>query len=67
MVCASALEGTIVRPPYLPSGPRTECSRVEDGRLPRRRCRIARAALAHSMLNEAESPRYLQQVVGVCN
>ena len=62
----SDLEWTIVRPPQLTTGVRTEHYRVKDGHLPPWGFSISRADLAHFMLREVERPRHLRSIVGVC-
>ena len=65
-VMESALEWTIVRPPQLTMGARTQRYRVKDGHLPSWGFSISRADLVHFMLQEVEDPRHLQAIVGVC-
>ena len=68
MVRASDLDWTIVRPPRLTHGPRTESYAVSDGRLPNGvggTASIARSDLAHFLLDEVERGGHLRQVVGV--
>ena len=67
VVGSSALDWTIVRPPRLTHGPRTERYRVEDGHLPRGGRVISRADVAHFMLNETEHPAHIGKIVAVCN
>ena len=64
-VAGSGVDWTIVRPPRLTSGPRTERYRVKDEHLPPRGFSISYADLAHFLLNEAEQPRHVRRVVGV--
>jgi putative NADH-flavin reductase len=64
-VVGSGMDWTIVRPPRLTGGPRTERYRVTDERLPPRGFAISYADLAHFLLDEAEQPRHLRRVVGV--
>lgn len=61
----NCIEWTIVRPPRLTKGPRTERYRVEDGHLPKGGASISRADVAHFMLNEAEHPAHIGEVLGV--
>lgn len=65
-VMESALEWTIVRPPQLTMGARTQRYRVKDGHLPSWGFSISRADLVHFMLQEVEDSRHLQAIVGVC-
>jgi putative NADH-flavin reductase len=65
VVAASGTGWTIVRPPQLTDGVRTEYYRVKDGHLPPRGFSISRADLAHFMLQEVEDPRHLRTIVGV--
>lgn len=65
VVSESGLAWTIVRPPQLTSGPRTEHYRVKDGHLPPWGFSISRADLVHFMLEEVEHPRYARAIVGV--
>lgn len=64
-VGASDLAWTIVRPPQLKTGGRTERYRVNDGHLPPWGFSILRADLAHFMLQEVEDSRHLRAIVGV--
>jgi putative NADH-flavin reductase len=66
MIVASSLDWTIVRPPELTDGSRTEHYRIKDSHLPRFGFRVSRADVAHFMLGEAEANRHLRKVVGVC-
>jgi putative NADH-flavin reductase len=65
VVAASSADWTIVRPPQLTNGVRTERYRVKDGHLPPRGFSISRADLVHFMLQEVEDPRHLHAIVGV--
>jgi putative NADH-flavin reductase len=65
-IVASRLQWTIVRPPELTDGSRTEHYRVKDGHLPGFGFRVSRADVAHFMLDEVEASRHLRKVVGVC-
>jgi putative NADH-flavin reductase len=67
MIVASSLEWTIVRPPRLTGGSRTEHYRIKDSHLPRFGFTISRADVAHFMLGEVHANRHLRRVVGVCN
>jgi putative NADH-flavin reductase len=61
------LAWTMLRPPRLLDGPATGKARVLAGHLPKGAFTISRADVASFMLQEAESPRYLRQVVGLSN
>jgi putative NADH-flavin reductase len=65
MIVASSLAWTIVRPPELTDGSRTEHYRIKDSHLPRFGFRVSRADVAHFMLGEVEANRHLRKVVGV--
>jgi putative NADH-flavin reductase len=66
MIVTSRLDWTIVRPPELTDGSRTEHYRVKDSHLPGFGFRVSRADVAHFMLEEVEARRHLRKVVGVC-
>ncbi|WP_334269191.1 NAD(P)-dependent oxidoreductase [Edaphobacter sp. HDX4] len=61
------LAWTMLRPPRLLDGPATGKARVLAGHLPKGAFTISRADVASFMLQEAESPRYVRQVVGLSN
>ena len=61
------LAWTILRPPRLTNGPATHRIRVASGSLPKNGFTISRADVAAFMLQEAASPQYVRQVVGLCN
>jgi putative NADH-flavin reductase len=65
IVAEGGLDWTVVRPPRLTNGPRTERYRVEDSHLPPRGSVISRADVAHFMLDEAERGAHIRQIVGV--
>jgi len=65
IITASSLEWTIVRPPRLTDGPRTEHYRIQDGHLPPRGMAISRADVAHFMLDEVQTSMHLRKVVGI--
>jgi putative NADH-flavin reductase len=65
MIVASGLDWTIVRPPELTDGSRTEHYRIKDSHLPTFGFRVSRADVAHFMLGEVEANRHLRKVVGV--
>jgi putative NADH-flavin reductase len=60
----NSLSWTIVRPPRLTNGALTRRYRVADGLLPEGGAVISRADVADFMLNEAENPAHLHQIVG---
>jgi putative NADH-flavin reductase len=64
-VAESGLAWTIVRPPQLKNGVRTERYRVKEGHLPPWGFSISRADLAHFMLQEVEAPQHPRAIVGV--
>jgi len=66
-VCQPDLDWTIVRPPRLTNGPARHAYRVTDGILPNGGFLISRADVAHFMIDEAEKPAHLKQIVGVAN
>lgn len=66
MLAAQALDWTVVRPPRLTNGERTGKYRVLDGHLPEKGFVILRADVADFMINEAEKPKHVRQIVGVC-
>lgn len=66
MIVTSRLKWTIVRPPELTDGSRTEKYRVKDGQLPGFGFRVSRADVAHFMLEEVQASSHLCKVVGVC-
>lgn len=63
----SDLAWTILRPPRLTNGPVTHRIRVASGHLPKNGFTISRADVAEFMLQEAASPQYVRQVVGLSN
>ncbi|MFC5861807.1 NAD(P)-dependent oxidoreductase [Acidicapsa dinghuensis] len=68
VVTASALDWTIVRPPRLTNGARTERYGVADNHLPSGsgvNATVSRADVAHFMLDEVEQPRHMRRVVGI--
>jgi putative NADH-flavin reductase len=68
IVKASQLDWTIVRPPRLTNGSRTECYGVADDHLPfgsRGNATVSRADVAHFMLNEVEHPEHVRRIVGI--
>ncbi|HEY1647305.1 MAG TPA: SDR family oxidoreductase [Terracidiphilus sp.] len=68
IVKATSLDWTIVRPPRLTNGPRTEQYGIADDHLPRGAggaATIRRADVAHFLLDEVERPGHLQRVVGI--
>jgi putative NADH-flavin reductase len=67
IIVASSLEWTIVRPPRLTDGSRTDHYRIKDSRLPGFGFTVSRADIAHFMLGEVQANRHLHRVVGVCN
>jgi putative NADH-flavin reductase len=66
VVTASDVDWTVVRPPRLTEGDRTERYRVEDDGLPRGGSVISRADVAHFMLDEVEQRAHVRKIVGVC-
>ena len=66
MLARESLEWTVVRPPRLTDGERTGKYRVLDGHLPKRGFVISRADVADFLLSEAESPKHIRKIVGVC-
>jgi putative NADH-flavin reductase len=68
IVKATRLDWTIVRPPRLTNGPRTEHYGVAADHLPKGaggNATISRADVAHFMLDEIERPAHVQRVVGI--
>jgi putative NADH-flavin reductase len=61
------LDWTILRPPRLLNGPRTGKLRIVAGHLPPKALTISRADVAAFMLQEATSPHYIHQFVGLSN
>lgn len=61
------LAWTILRPPRLLNCKPTGRFRVEAGHLPKGGFLISRADVANFMLQEANTPRYIHQVVGLCD
>ena len=61
------LAWTIVRPPRLLNGPPTHRTRIVAGHLPQGGFTISRADVAAFLLQEAVTPRYIRQVVGISN
>ncbi len=66
-VCQPDLDWTIVRPPRLTNGRARHAYRVANGVLPDGGLLISRADVAHFMIDEAEKPAHLKQIVGVAN
>jgi putative NADH-flavin reductase len=70
IVEASHLDWTIVRPPRLTNGPRTERYGIDDDHLPRGAggaAIVSRADVAHFLLDEAEQRAHVQRVVGIAD
>lgn len=68
IVNATRLDWTIVRPPKLTNGPRTERYGIADDHLPPgagRASTISRADVAHFLLDEIERSAHLRRVVGI--
>lgn len=68
IVKATRLDWTIVRPPRLTNGPRTEHYGVAIDHLPKGaggNATISRADVAHFMLDEVEQPAHIRRVVGI--
>lgn len=68
IVKATSFDWTIVRPPRLTNGPRTEYYGVAVDHLPKGaggNATISRADVAYFLLDELEHPAYSRQVVGV--
>lgn len=68
VVMMSALNWTIVRPPRLTNGTRTERYGVADDHLPSgagANATVSRADVAHFMLDEVEQPGHMRRVVGI--
>jgi putative NADH-flavin reductase len=68
IVKASHLDWTIVRPPRLTNGPRTERYSIADDHLPRSAggaATVSRADVAHFLLDELEHPVHVRQIVGI--
>lgn len=61
------LAWTILRPPRLVDKPATGRPRVVAGHLPENAFSISRADVAAFMLQEAVTPRYVRQMVGLSN
>lgn len=59
------LDWTILRPPRLTNGELTRRFRVADGQLPANGANISRADVAAFMVQEAEKPEHVQQIVGL--
>jgi putative NADH-flavin reductase len=59
------LEWTVLRPPRLTNGPPTRSYRVADGELPASGYVISRADVADFMIDEAETPAHVGQIVGL--
>ena len=67
IVKSSDLDWTIVRPPRLTNGPRTERYGIAEDRLPRGSggaATISRADVAHFLLDEVERPAHIRCIVG---
>lgn len=70
IVEASGLDWTIVRPPRLTNGPRSERYGVANDHLPPGAggaSTISRADVAHFMLDELERSEHVRRVVGIVN
>ena len=70
IVEASEIDWTVARPPRLTDGPLTERYGAADGHLPPGAggaATISRADVAHFLLNEAERPAHVRQVVGIAS
>ena len=70
IVKASRLDWTIVRPPRLTNGPRTERYVVADDHLPHGAggaSTISRADVAHFMLDELKRSEHVRRVVGIAS
>jgi len=70
IVRATRLDWTIVRPPRLTNGPRTERYGVADDHLPNGAggaSTISRADVAHFILEELDRSEHLRRVVGIAN
>ena len=68
IVKATSFDWTIVRPPRLTNGPRTEHYAVAVDHLPKGaggNATVSRADVAHFMLDELEQPKHVRQVVGI--
>lgn len=68
IVKATHLDWTIVRPPRLTNGARTEHYGVADDHLPLgagANAIVSRADVAHFMLDEVEQPGHMRRVVGI--
>lgn len=68
IVKANPLDWTIVRPPRLTNGPRTEHYGVADDHLPPGAggtATLSRADVAHFMLDEVEQSAHVRRVVGI--
>jgi putative NADH-flavin reductase len=61
------LDWTIVRPTRLTDGQSKHSYGVEDGSWPREGMTICRADVAHFMIEEAEKPQHVKQIVGVAD
>jgi putative NADH-flavin reductase len=61
------LEWIVLRPPRLTNGPLTRGYRVADGELPPSGYAISRADVADFMINEAETPARVHQIVGLAH
>jgi putative NADH-flavin reductase len=61
------LEWTVLRPPRLTNGPLTRSYRVADGELPASGYVISRADVADFMINEAEAPAHVRQIIGLAS
>jgi putative NADH-flavin reductase len=65
LVQASDVEWMVARPPRLTNGPLTQRYLVADGTLPRGGMSLARADVAHFLLDEAEQSRHAGKIVGM--
>lgn len=61
------LRWTIIRPPRLTNGSLTGCARIVAGHLPKGGFIVSRADVAAFMLQEAVTPQFVRQVVGISN
>lgn len=68
IVKATRLDWTIVRPPRLTTGPRTERYSIANDHLPPdtgQASTISRADVAHFLLDEVEQPAHVRRIVGI--
>jgi uncharacterized protein YbjT (DUF2867 family) len=66
-VMSSDLDWTIVRPPRLTNGRRSEHYAVDDDRLPAGGRAISRADVAHFLLGEVEHGEHVRRIVGIAS